>query len=65
MRSPRDTNLSAIMETELRLVPVEMDQEAVAYMFRQYALISAPVVDEGGKVHEPHPGAGARQWAVL
>jgi magnesium transporter len=50
IRSPRDTNLSDIMETELRLVPVDMDQEAVAYMFRQYALISAPVVDQSGKL---------------
>ena len=50
MRSPRDTNLTDIMETELRLVPADMDQEAVAYMFRQYALISAPVVDDGGKL---------------
>ena len=37
IRSPRDTNLSDIMDTELRLVPADMDQEAVAYMFRQYA----------------------------
>jgi magnesium transporter len=50
IRSARDTNLSDIMGTELRLVPADMDQEAVAYMFRQYALISAPVVDEGGKL---------------
>jgi magnesium transporter len=50
IRSPRDINLSDIMETELRLVRADMDQEAVAYMFRQYALISAPVVDEGGKL---------------
>ncbi|GAB2176836.1 magnesium transporter [Dongia sp. agr-C8] len=50
IRSPRDINLSDIMETELRLVPADMDQEAVAYMFRQYALISAPVVDDGGKL---------------
>jgi magnesium transporter len=50
MRSARDANLTDIMETELRLVPADMDQEAVAYMFRQYALISAPVVDEGGRL---------------
>ena len=50
MRSPRDTNLSEIMETELRLVPADTDQEAVAYLFRQYALVSAPVVDENGKL---------------
>ncbi len=50
MRSPRSTRLSGIMETELRLVPADMDQEAVAYLFRQYALVSAPVVDEAGRL---------------
>jgi magnesium transporter len=50
MRSPRDANLTDIMETELRLVPADMDQEAVAYLFRQYGLVSAPVVDEGGRL---------------
>jgi magnesium transporter len=50
IRSPRDTNLSDIMETEIRLVPYDTDQEAVAYLFRQYALVSAPVVDEAGKL---------------
>jgi len=50
MRSPRDTKLTDIMETELRLVPVDMDQEAVAYLFRQYALVSAPVVDPAGRL---------------
>jgi magnesium transporter len=50
LRSPRATRLSELMETELRLVPAEMDQEAVAYLFRQYALVSAPVVDEAGRL---------------
>jgi len=50
LRSPRDARLSDIMETELRLVPADTDQEAVAYLFRQYALVSAPVVDEGGRL---------------
>jgi magnesium transporter len=45
MRSPRATRLADIMESDLRLVPADMDQEAVAYLFRQYALVSAPVVD--------------------
>jgi magnesium transporter len=49
MRSPRDTNLADILEAELRLVPADTEEEA-AYMFRQYALISAPVVDESGKL---------------
>jgi magnesium transporter len=50
MRSPRSTRLTDIMETELRLVPADMDQEAVAYLFRQYALVSAPVVDDAGRL---------------
>jgi magnesium transporter len=50
LRSPRQTRLSELMETELRLVPADMDQEAVAYLFRQYALVSAPVVDDAGRL---------------
>ena len=50
IRSPRATKLTDIMETELRLVPADTDQEAVAYLFKQYALVSAPVVDEAGRL---------------
>jgi magnesium transporter len=50
LRSPRSARLADVMETELRLVPADMDQEAVAYLFRQYALVSAPVVDEVGRL---------------
>jgi|JI10StandDraft_1071094.scaffolds.fasta_scaffold56500_2 magnesium transporter len=50
MRSERATNLTEIMDEELRLVPAETDQEAVAYLFRQYGLVSAPVVDPEGRL---------------
>ncbi len=50
MRSKRDIRLTAIMDEELRLVPADTDQEAVAYLFRQYALVSAPVVDGDGRL---------------
>jgi magnesium transporter len=50
LRSPRTAKLTDIMETELRLVPADTDQEAVAYLFKQYALVSAPVVDEPGRL---------------
>jgi len=50
MRTRRPVKLTDIMETELRTVPVSMDQEEVAYMFRQYALVSVPVVDAGGRL---------------
>jgi magnesium transporter len=50
MRTKRPVKLTEIMETDLRTIPVDMDREEVAYMFRQYALASAPVVDEDGRL---------------
>ncbi len=50
IRSPRTAKLADIMETELRVVPADMDQEAAAYLFKQYALVSAPVVNGAGKL---------------
>lgn len=50
IRSPRTTKLADIMETELRVVPADMDQEAAAYLFKQYALVSAPVTDDTGRL---------------
>jgi len=50
LRSPRATRLTDTMDEELRLVPADTDQEAVAYLFKQYALVSAPVVDEAGRL---------------
>ncbi|HMB77646.1 MAG TPA: magnesium transporter, partial [Kiloniellaceae bacterium] len=50
MRTKRPVHLTEIMETDLRAVPATMDQEEVAYIFRQYGLVSAPVVDEDGRL---------------
>jgi magnesium transporter len=50
MRASRETRIGDLMKTELRLIPADMDQEAVAYLFRQYGLVSAPVVDEPGRL---------------
>jgi magnesium transporter len=38
------------METDMKIIPLAMDQEEVAYLFRQYGLVSAPVVDEAGRL---------------
>ena len=46
LRSKRPIRVAEIMQTELKLIPVEMDQEEVAFLFRQRDLVSAPVVDE-------------------
>ncbi len=45
-RTRRHVPMSEIMESEQTLIPVLMDQEEVAYLFNQYGLISAAVVDE-------------------
>src|SRR3546814_17056268 len=38
------------MRREQTLIPVDMDQEEVALRFQKYALISAAVVDEAGRL---------------
>ena len=50
LRSKRPVKVSAIMQTELILIPVTMDQEDVAFLFRQRDLVSAPVVDEAQRL---------------
>ncbi|GJL91054.1 magnesium transporter [Hyphococcus sp.] len=51
MKSPRETVIETIMTSrDMRPVPVSMDQEEVAYLFEQYNLISAPVVDDADRL---------------
>ena len=50
LRSKRPVPLAELADTELRSVPVEMDQEEVALLFRQYAMASAPVVTFGNRL---------------
>ncbi|HXI87904.1 MAG TPA: magnesium transporter [Parvularculaceae bacterium] len=51
LKNNRDARIESLMtDRELRPVPVGMDQEEVAYLFEQYNLISAPVVDDGGRL---------------
>lgn len=50
LRSNRPVTITDIMETELKLIPATMDQEDVAFLFRQYGLVSAPVVDDSGRL---------------
>lgn len=50
MRSKRNVLMKDLMNTDLKLIRTNMDQEEVAYIFRQYALSSAPVVDDDGKM---------------
>ena len=50
MASPRATPLMSLTEPSFRTIPVDQDEEDVAYAFNQYHLISAPVVDEGERL---------------
>ncbi len=50
LRTPRKVALGDVMQREQTLIPVDMDQEEVARRFQKYALISAAVVDDGGRL---------------
>lgn len=45
-----DVLVGDIMNVEQTLIPVSMDEEEVAYIFRQYHLASAAVVDDIGRI---------------
>ncbi|MBB4799836.1 magnesium transporter [Brevundimonas bullata] len=49
LRAPRETPLSELMQP-VNAIDVDVDQEEVAYIFEKYNLISAPVVDTGGRL---------------
>lgn len=50
LRSQRPVLMSALMADKPITVPATMDQEEVAYVFRQQDLVSAPVVDAAGRL---------------
>jgi len=50
LRAPRHLPLVDVMKRDQTLIPVTMDQEEVALRFQKYALISAAVVDEAGRL---------------
>ncbi|WP_282094713.1 magnesium transporter [Epibacterium ulvae] len=50
MGSPRNVQISDLMEETFEVFSADLDEEDVAYAFNQYHLISAPVVDENGRL---------------
>ncbi|MDB5726583.1 MAG: mgtE [Novosphingobium sp.] len=50
LRAPRHVALTDVMKRDQTLIPVTMDQEEVALRFQKYALISAAVVDQSGRL---------------
>ena len=50
MGARREVPLKEIVEEAFEVIPAAQDEEDVAYAFNQYHLISAPVVDEEGRL---------------
>lgn len=50
LRARRDALMESLMEEDQRLIPATMDQEEVAYLFKQYNLLSAAVTDRQGRL---------------
>ena len=50
MRQKRSVKLADILTEDIRTVQATTDQEEVAFLFRQYGLVSAPVVDAAGRL---------------
>ncbi|MDE4131918.1 magnesium transporter [Phaeobacter sp. QD34_3] len=50
MSSRRDVPLVDLLEETFQVIPADQDEEDVAYAFNQYHLISAPVVDDEGRL---------------
>ena len=46
----RHSRIPEIMEGDFRLIPVKMDQEEVAVLFRRYGMVSAGVVDSHNRL---------------
>ena len=50
MRSKRTTPLKDLLEETFQIIPASQEEGEVAYAFNQYHLISAPVVDDEGRL---------------
>ena len=50
LQSKRPVKVDEIMHEKMKLIPVEMDQEEIAFLFRQRDLVSAPVVGDEGRL---------------
>ncbi len=50
LTTDRPVPVTDLMDAEMKVLPVSVDQEDVAFVFRQRDLVSAPVVDDGGRL---------------
>ncbi len=50
IQAPKQKKMLDLIEGETQVIPVNMNQEDVAYLFRHYNLITAPVVNEDDRL---------------
>ena len=50
LRQKPSKKIADVMESDLHTISVNKDQEEVANIFRHYGLVSAPVVDDAGRI---------------
>ncbi|MBK6895228.1 MAG: magnesium transporter [Alphaproteobacteria bacterium] len=50
VRAKRSGKIRDLITGELKPIPADMDQEQVAHMFRREDIVSAPVVDQNGRL---------------
>jgi magnesium transporter len=50
LRAPRSAKIDTLLDEDHAVIPAAMDQEQVAHLFRRNDLLSAPVVDENGRL---------------
>jgi len=50
LKAKRPDHMRDLIDPEIDVIPVDMDREEVAYLFRQRDLTAAPVVDKSGRL---------------
>jgi magnesium transporter len=50
LRTRRPVSVSDLMDPEMKILPARTDQEDVAFVFSQRDLVSAPVIDDDGRL---------------
>lgn len=50
MQAKREMDVRKLMDTDLTLINAHIDQEELAYIFNQYHLMSAPVINEDNRL---------------
>ncbi len=50
MKATRDITIRDIMNTDMHTISTHKDQEEVAYIFRKYGMVEAPVINDQGRL---------------